>query len=89
MATPISAAATALATRFGTSQKTSSKAIVTPMYKNMAQNSPTWTVTKDKKRRPTVIPPQKPVATALPTIAEALRLFCMNTTTQPPRATGK
>lgn len=85
---PNNADATAVTTMFGTSQKTSSMAIASPRYRSMARKPPSRDVTKPSTRRPTVMPPQNPVAVALPANGEDLRILVMKTTIQPPMETS-
>lgn len=85
---PNKADATAVTTMFGTSQKTSSMAMASPRYRIIARKPPTREVTKPNTRRPTVMPPQNPVAVALPAKGEALRTLVIKTTIQPPIETS-
>jgi hypothetical protein len=78
---------TAEVTREGTSQKINSRTTAMPRYKSTEQNSPSLAVRKERKRRPTVMPPQKPVAEAPEAKALAWRILVMKTTIQPPRET--
>lgn len=85
---PSNADATAVTTMLGTSQKISSKTIESPRYKSIARKPPSREVTNPKTSRPTVMPPQNPVAVALPARVEAPRTFVMKTTIQPPMETS-
>lgn len=85
--TPKSATVTAEVTREGTSQKISSRTTAMPRYRSTERNSPSLAVRKERKRRPTVMPPQKPVAEAPEAKAVAWRILVMKTTIQPPRET--